>query len=48
MGAVPIPKSVTKSRIAENFNIFNFKLTDEEMSSIESIATGERVAPMEV
>ncbi|XP_003425364.1 1,5-anhydro-D-fructose reductase [Nasonia vitripennis] len=47
LGAIPIPKSVTKSRIKENFEIFDFSLTDEEINSIQSIATGERVAPME-
>lgn len=43
-GAAPIPKSVTRSRIKENIEIFDFNLTDEEMSSIESLAIGERVA----
>ncbi|KAJ8680126.1 hypothetical protein QAD02_015913 [Eretmocerus hayati] len=47
MGAAPIPKSVTDSRIKENFEIFDFNLTDEEMKSIKSIQNGIRVAPME-
>ncbi|XP_051172020.1 aldo-keto reductase family 1 member B1-like [Leptopilina boulardi] len=42
-GVAPIPKSVTKSRIKENFDIFDFELTKEEMSVIESIGTEERV-----
>ncbi|XP_014204976.1 1,5-anhydro-D-fructose reductase-like [Copidosoma floridanum] len=46
MGAAPIPKSITKERIKENFNIFDFALTDEEIKSIQSISTGERVAEM--
>ncbi|KAL8640598.1 MAG: hypothetical protein Q9226_008730 [Calogaya cf. arnoldii] len=37
-GFVPLPKSVTLSRIEENANIFDFRLTDEDMKSLE---TGE-------
>ncbi|KAI4249701.1 MAG: hypothetical protein L6R40_000490 [Gallowayella cf. fulva] len=37
-GLVPLPKSVTPSRIEENANIYDFNLTDEEMKSLE---TGE-------
>lgn len=47
MGATPIPKSVTKERIKENLEIFDFSLTDKEIESIQTIATGERVAAME-
>lgn len=46
MGAAPIPKSVTKSRIKENFEIFDFNLTAEEMELIQSVETGDRVAAM--
>lgn len=46
MGATPIPKSVTPSRIKENFDIFDFTLTEDEMQSIESIETADRVAAM--
>ena len=46
MGAAPIPKSVTKSRIKENIEIFDFELTPEEMKDIQSIETGTRVAAM--
>ncbi|KAL8731881.1 MAG: hypothetical protein Q9166_003165 [cf. Caloplaca sp. 2 TL-2023] len=37
-GFVPLPKSVTFSRIEENADLYDFKLTDEEMKSLE---TGE-------
>ncbi|KAL8670177.1 MAG: hypothetical protein Q9168_005274 [Polycauliona sp. 1 TL-2023] len=37
-GFVPLPKSVTPSRIEENANLYDFELTDEEMTSLE---TGE-------
>lgn len=38
-GVVAIPKSVNKERMAENFNIFDFKLSDEDMNSIRSMDT---------
>lgn len=43
-GIAIIPKSVTPSRLKENINIFDFSLTNEEMASIATIATGQRVA----
>lgn len=36
-GVVVIPKSIHKERMEENFNIFDFKLTDEEMQKIEAL-----------
>lgn len=35
-GFVPLPKSVTPSRIKENTDIFDFQLTAEEMESLET------------
>ncbi|MCJ1476240.1 hypothetical protein MMC13_004906 [Lambiella insularis] len=37
-GLVPLPKSVTPSRIIENADVYDFELTSEEMKSLE---TGE-------
>lgn len=36
-GCIPIPKSVTKSRIEENFDIFSFSLTSEQMQKIDNM-----------
>ncbi|XP_001604204.2 1,5-anhydro-D-fructose reductase-like isoform X1 [Nasonia vitripennis] len=47
LGVTPIPKSVTKSRIKENLDIFDFSLTPEEVSTIEKMGSGARVAPFE-
>ncbi|WP_410874618.1 aldo/keto reductase [Nocardia sp. A7] len=40
-----IPKSITPSRIAENFDIFDFALTDTELASIDALDTGLRGGP---
>jgi diketogulonate reductase-like aldo/keto reductase len=39
-GVVAIPKSVKKERIVENFDVFDFELTDDEMQSIVSLDAG--------
>lgn len=40
-GVVVIPKSVHKDRMEENINVFDFKLTKEEMQRIEGLDGGE-------
>ncbi|KAF2679946.1 Aldo/keto reductase [Lentithecium fluviatile CBS 122367] len=35
MGFVPLPKSVTKSRIEENAQLYDFELSEEEMNSLD-------------
>ncbi|MFE3442461.1 aldo/keto reductase [Nocardia sp. NPDC059180] len=40
-----IPKSITPSRITENFDIFDFALTDTELASIDALDTGLRGGP---
>ncbi|SHH22796.1 Aldo/keto reductase [Chryseolinea serpens] len=36
-GVVAIPKSVRKERMEENFNIFDFQLSDQDMQSIQAL-----------
>ncbi|KRK65150.1 2,5-diketo-D-gluconate reductase [Companilactobacillus tucceti DSM 20183] len=40
-GIVVIPKSVHKNRMEENINVFDFKLTDDDMNIMNSLDKGE-------
>ena len=40
-GIVAIPKSVRKERILENFNIFDFKLSADDLAAIATLDTGK-------
>lgn len=40
-GIVVIPKSVHKNRLIQNFNVFDFELSDREMGQIKSLDTGK-------
>lgn len=44
-GRSAIPKSVNPARIAENFDIFDFSLTAEELDVIDALDTGHRGGP---
>lgn len=42
LGIIVIPKSSHRDRMAENFDVFDFSLTADEISSIRSLQTGQR------
>jgi diketogulonate reductase-like aldo/keto reductase len=44
-GFSAIPKSVKPSRIAENFNVFDFALTPDEVTAIDALDGGVRGGP---
>lgn len=45
LGNVVIPRSVNPARIEENFQVFDFELSDGDMDAISSLDEGERIGP---
>lgn len=41
-GVVPIPHSTNRERIAGNFDVFSFELSDEEMDSLATLDSADR------
>ncbi|MGN6743475.1 MAG: aldo/keto reductase [Amnibacterium sp.] len=44
-GDIVFPKSVTRERVQENFEIFDFELTDADMGDITALNKDERTGP---
>ncbi|WP_456697563.1 aldo/keto reductase [Aeromicrobium sp. P5_D10] len=44
-GDIVFPKSVTRSRVEENFDIFDFELTGAEVGFISALDKGQRTGP---
>ena len=43
-GVVVIPKSTKKERIRDNFNVFDFSLTEDEMKALNSLNSGSNIS----
>jgi 2,5-diketo-D-gluconate reductase A len=45
LGNVVIPKSANPERIRQNFELFDFALSEDDMAAIERLDSGERTGP---
>ncbi|MGE5694059.1 MAG: aldo/keto reductase [Candidatus Sericytochromatia bacterium] len=45
IGNIVIPKSVNPERIASNFDVFDFELSDDDVAAISSLDNGTRLGP---
>jgi diketogulonate reductase-like aldo/keto reductase len=45
LGNVVIPKSVTPKRIAENLDVFDVELTEQQLGAIATLDRGQRIGP---
>jgi 2,5-diketo-D-gluconate reductase A len=45
IGNIVIPKSVNPERIASNFDVFDFELSEDDVTSISSLDNGTRLGP---
>lgn len=44
-GDIVFPKSVTRARVEENFHLFDFELTEQDMAAITALNRDERTGP---
>ena len=44
-GDIVFPKSVTQSRVEENFDVFGFELTDQDLAAITALDRHDRTGP---
>ncbi|UXU72353.1 aldo/keto reductase [Mammaliicoccus sciuri] len=44
-GVITIPKSVTPSRIEENFEVFDFNLNDDQIQMLDALNEDKRIGP---